>query len=78
MTYKLKLLAAGSGLAMAALGASPAFASGTTAGTVISNTAKVDYTVGGVAQTQLSAVNTLTVDRKIIVTTAVSMQHLYR
>lgn len=71
MTYKLKLLAAGSGLALAALGASPVFASGTTAGTVISNTAKVDYTVGGVAQTQLSASNTLTVDRKIIVTTAV-------
>jgi hypothetical protein len=71
MTNKLKLLAAGSSITMAVLGASPVFAAGTTAGTVITNTATVNFTVGGVAQTPQSASNNLTVDRKIIITDAV-------
>ncbi len=65
MTHKLKLLAAGSGIALAVLGANPAFAAGTTAGSTITNTATVNFTVGGVAQTAQTATNNLTVDRKI-------------
>lgn len=49
---------------------SPAFAAGTTAGSSIVNNVTVDYKVGGVAQNQLSASNTLTVDRKINLTVA--------
>lgn len=45
--------------------ASPAYAGGTTAGTSITNTATVDYKVGGVSQGQESASNSFTVDRKI-------------
>jgi len=71
MTNKFKLLAAGSSITMAVLGASPVFAAGTTAGTVITNTATVNYTVGGVAQSAQTATNNLTVDRKIIITDAV-------
>jgi len=71
MTFKIKLLAGSAGLTLAVLGATPSFATGTTAGTVITNTANVNYTVGGVAQTQQSAVNTLTVDRKVIVAATV-------
>ena len=43
----------------------PAIAAGTTAGTTITNTATVDYQVGGVAQTQQTAANNFVVDRKI-------------
>jgi len=71
MKNKLKLLAAGSSITMAVLGASPAFATGTAAGTVITNTASVGYTVGGIAQTAVTASAAVTVDRKIIITTAV-------
>lgn len=56
------------GLGMAACAsivATPAFANGTTAGTSITNTATVDYQVGGVAQGQQSASNSFVVDRKI-------------
>ena len=65
MSNKLKLLAAGSSIALVALGASPALAGGTLAGSIITNTATVDYKVGGVTQTTASATNTLTVDRKV-------------
>ncbi|MDZ3830972.1 MAG: hypothetical protein U0S50_04035 [Sphingopyxis sp.] len=43
----------------------PAMAAGTTAGTSVTNTATVDYQVGGVAQGQQSASNSFVVDRKI-------------
>src|SRR3546814_13173025 len=51
--------------ALSSVAATPAFAAGTTAGTTITNTATVDYQVGGVAQGQQSASNNFTVDRQI-------------
>ncbi|WP_422061255.1 hypothetical protein [Sphingopyxis sp.] len=57
------------GLAAASVvAANPAYAAGTTAGASITNTATVDYQVGGVSQGQQSASNTFTVDRKINLT----------
>lgn len=44
----------------------PAFAGGTAPGTDIMNTVNVNYQVGSVAQTAVSASNTFKVDRKII------------
>lgn len=54
---------------MAAL-ATPALAEGTSAGTTITNTATVDYEIGGISQTQQTGSDTFTVDRKINVTVA--------
>ena len=51
--------------AIASFAATPALAAGTTAGTTITNTATVDYQVGGVAQAQQQAANNFVVDRKI-------------
>ncbi len=45
--------------------ATPAFATGTSAGSSITNTATLNYQVGGVAQTAINASNTFVVDRKI-------------
>lgn len=70
MTSKLTYLGAISLAAVAMAAATPAYAAGTTAGTSITNTATVDYQVGGVAQTQQQATNTFTVDRKINLTVA--------
>src|SRR6186713_550227 len=56
--------------ALALLGAQPAFAAGTTAGSTITNNVTVNYQVGGVGQTASTASNTFTVDRKINVTVA--------
>jgi uncharacterized repeat protein (TIGR01451 family) len=70
MTYKLKKLAGASAVVIAALGVTPAFAGGTLAGSGITNTATINYQVGGVAQTALTATNTFTVDRKITLTVA--------
>lgn len=67
MTNKLKLCLLAGGVSVAALGVTPAFAAGTTAGSTITNTATVNYTVGGVAQTAVTATNNFTVDRKIVV-----------
>lgn len=67
MTMKLKLCMLAGGVSVAALGATPAFAAGTTAGSTITNTATINYTVGGVAQTALTATNNFVVDRKIVV-----------
>ncbi|HEX2813408.1 MAG TPA: hypothetical protein VHO04_12065 [Sphingopyxis sp.] len=54
------------GVAAASVAAAgPAYAAGTTAGTSITNTATIDYKVGGVSQGQESASNSFTVDRKI-------------
>jgi uncharacterized repeat protein (TIGR01451 family) len=70
MTRHLRFLAATSGLAVAALAASPAFAEGTTAGTTITNQVSLSYKVGGVDQTAITASNSFKVDRKINLTVA--------
>lgn len=56
--------------ALALLGAQPAFAAGTTAGSTITNNVTVNYQVGSVAQTASTASNAFTVDRRINVTVA--------
>ena len=68
MTKMVRLLATTSALGLAALAATPAFAAGTTAGSSIVNNVSVNYTVGGVAQTQVNASNTFVVDRRITLT----------
>ena len=65
MTSKLTYTGVIGLAALSSVAATPAFAAGTTAGTTITNTAAVDYQVGGVAQGQQSASNNFTVDRKI-------------
>jgi uncharacterized repeat protein (TIGR01451 family) len=70
MTKNTKLLAAASAIAIAAIGAAPAFAAGTAAGSSIVNNVTVNYTVGAVAQTAINASNTFVVDRKITLTVA--------
>ena len=70
MTNIYKHLAIAGGVIAGALGATPAFAAGTTAGSTITNTATVNYQVGGVAQTAINASNNITVDRKITLTVA--------
>lgn len=65
MTMTLKRIAMAAGVSVVALGATPAFATGTTAGQAVTNTARVDYQVGGVNQNQITASNTFTVDRKV-------------
>ncbi|MFM9853223.1 MAG: hypothetical protein ACKVOJ_10525 [Sphingomonadaceae bacterium] len=67
MTNSIKLFASASGVAIALIGASPAFAVGTTAGTDIVNTATVNYSVNSVSQTAITAQNTLRVDRRVTV-----------
>ena len=65
MTSKLTYMGAIGLAALSSATAAPAFAAGTTAGTTITNTATVDYQVGGVAQGQQQAANSFIVDRKI-------------
>ena len=65
MTSKLNTVGIIGLAAITSLAATPALAAGPTAGTTITNTATVDYQVGGVAQGQQSASNNFTVDRKI-------------
>ena len=65
MTSKLIYWGTIGAVAAFAAAAGPAHAAGTTAGTSITNTATIDYQVGGVAQGQQSASNSFTVDRKI-------------
>jgi uncharacterized repeat protein (TIGR01451 family) len=61
-------LGAGSLLVLSGLAATPAMASGVTAGSTITNNVQVNYQVGGVAQTAVSASDTFMVDRKVNVT----------
>jgi uncharacterized repeat protein (TIGR01451 family) len=70
MTSKLKLLSASSGFGLMLAFASPAYAQNTDANTLIQNTVNVNYQVGGVAQTQISAVDQFRVDRKILFSVA--------
>ncbi|MDO9363631.1 MAG: hypothetical protein Q7T60_11940 [Sphingopyxis sp.] len=65
MTSKLTYMGVIGLAALSSVAATPAFAAGTTAGTTITNTATVDYQVGGVAQGQQTASNNFTVDRRI-------------
>lgn len=67
MTNKFKLLATGSCLALALLGATPALAAGTASGTTITNTVTVNFQVGGVSQTASTGSNNITVDRKVAI-----------
>ncbi len=60
--------AAASVLAVATGMATPAFAAGTISGTSITNNVTVNYSVGGVSQTPLSASDTFVVDRKVNLT----------
>jgi uncharacterized repeat protein (TIGR01451 family) len=67
MIRTIKLLATASCVALSALGATGALAAGTTAGNTISNTATVNYTIGGTAQAPVSNTPTVfTVDRKVV------------
>lgn len=67
MTNTLKLLAGASCIAVSAFGAASALAAGTDAGSTISNTATVSYSVGGVGQPTVSNTPTVfTVDRKVV------------
>lgn len=70
MTYRSRLLGAAGICALAVLGANPAHAAGTTAGSTITNTVSVAFQVGGVSQTGTTASDTLTVDRSINLTVA--------
>lgn len=70
MTKMLKIIGTTSVLAIAMVAANPALAAGTTSGSTITNTATVDYQVGSVAQPQISAGNTFTVDTKVNMTVA--------
>jgi hypothetical protein len=70
MTYRSKLLGAAGLFAVSVLGANPAYAAGTTAGSTITNTVTVAFQVNGLAQTGTAASDTLTVDRKINLTVA--------
>jgi uncharacterized repeat protein (TIGR01451 family) len=72
MTSKLYHLGSCSLLAVTIAGASPALAAGTAAGTSITNTATINYQVGGVAQPSINDGDTFVVDRKIDLTVAES------
>lgn len=70
MTSKLFRLGSCSAFALAAVGSVPAIAAGTAAGTSITNTATINYQVGGIAQSPVSDGDTFVVDRKIDLTVA--------
>lgn len=70
MIRSSRLLVTAGGAALAALAASPAMAAGTLAGSTITNTVTVNYQVGGISQTSVSASNSFKVDRKVNVTVA--------
>jgi len=65
MASKLKFLVGASALACSVMGATSAYAAGTTQGTDILNTVTVDFQVGGVDQTQQTASDTFEVDRVV-------------
>jgi uncharacterized repeat protein (TIGR01451 family) len=70
MTSKLKLLVATSIVPAVIMGTNAAHATGTLVGTDINNSVTVDFSVGGVLQTQATASNVFDVDRKVIFTVA--------
>ena len=73
MTRTSRLLGATSALAFVALGAAPALADGTDAGTAIQNSVTVSFDVGGVAQSPVTSnTDEFLVDRKVDLTVAES------
>jgi len=70
MNTSMRMLASVSALAVATSVASPALAAGTASGTTITNTVSVDFKVGNVSQTQVTASDSFTGDRKINLTVA--------
>ena len=68
MTRNMRLFASASVLATAALAATPAWAAGTTAGTVVTNNVSLTYKVGGVDQTAVTTSDSFKVDRKVNLT----------
>lgn len=62
------LAAVGLAALSAGLGTGPAHAAGTLAGQTITNTVTVNFQVGGIAQTAQTGSNTVTVDRKVVLT----------
>ena len=69
MKTTMQLLASASVLAVAAF-TTPAMAAGTASGTTITNNVTVDFQVGGVDQTEVTASDSFTVDRKVNLTVA--------
>lgn len=65
MKHASKLLGAAGVFTLAMLGANPAHAEGTAAGSTITNNVTVNYQVGGFSQTAETASDTFTVDRKV-------------
>lgn len=65
-----KMLGAASVISLAILGAGPAYAAGTQAGSTITNNVTVNFKVGGVDQTASTASNDIVVDRKVNLTVA--------
>ncbi|HEY0625840.1 MAG TPA: hypothetical protein VGD10_03820 [Allosphingosinicella sp.] len=70
MTQNIKMMAAASVIALAAAGASPAFAAGTQAGSTITNNVTVAFKVNNIDQTAATASDSFTVDRKVNLTVA--------
>ncbi|EGD58031.1 hypothetical protein Y88_0083 [Novosphingobium nitrogenifigens DSM 19370] len=70
MKHASKLLGVSTSLVLAMLGSTTAHATGTLAGTTITNTATVNYSVSGIAQNAATASNSVVVDRKVIFTVA--------
>lgn len=65
MSHNRRLVALAASTAIIALQTTPAVAEGTSAGTTITNSATIDYRVGGVDQTEVVATESFDVDRKV-------------
>lgn len=65
-----RMLGAASVITLAVLGANPAYAAGTQAGSTITNNVTVNFKVGGIDQTAAAATNDIVVDRKVNLTVA--------
>lgn len=65
MTPGSRMVALAAATAMIALQTAPAIAEGVSAGTTITNTATIDYRVGGVDQTEIMTSDSFAVDRKV-------------
>ncbi len=65
MKKRTQLLGAVSAVALIAMSSAPAMAEGIAAGTIVTNTVNVDYQVGGVDQTTITATDQFAIDRRI-------------
>lgn len=68
MKHASKLLGVAGTAALMSLVVTPAHAAGTTAGVTITNTATINFQVGGVSQTATTASNAIVVDARIVLT----------